>query len=161
MDVYISIQYKIISCIQMFYYMLTFWMAGDCIVCIFDSNNVKLNYSIKIIQILPWDLHLPLSVKERKRTVFSTLSHRDEMPSLLSYTQHQTPDLNQSFFFYLSVLWKHSTLQRHPSCSSSAPQIRELASSQLYLPLFPTKQNWLQRGVGKKITKRRDRLALS
>lgn len=79
-----------------------------------------------------------------------TLSHWDDTLSLLSYTQHQTPDPNHSlfFFFYLTV---HTILPRHPSCSSTAPQIRELASSQLYLPLFPTKQNWLQRGVGRRV----------
>lgn len=130
---------------------------------ILGSNIVRLFYYLRGIQItLPWEIIFPIPLSEREKIIlFSALSHWNEMPSLLSYTQHQTPDPNQSFFFYLSILWKHSTLQRHRSCSSAAPQIRELASAQLYLSLFPTKQNWLQRGVRRKITRRRGRLALS
>lgn len=66
------------------------------------------------------------------------------------------------FFFFFICPCSESTLPPcHPNCSNTAPQIRKLASSQLYLPLFPTKQNWLQRGVWRRIVRGWDRLALS
>lgn len=89
----------------------------------------------------------------------SSSFHWDNWRSLLSYTQYQANDSNH-IPFYLSMLWEN-TPPCHPDCSSTAPQIRKLASFQLYLQLFPTKQNWLQRGVGSRNARIWDTLALS